>query len=53
MLHRVVASAFKQVEESDYVTFDVGIRIFQGVAHPGLSGEVYNDFKMLVSKKSL
>lgn len=53
MLHGIVARTFEQIEESDYVTFDVGIRIFQGVAHPGLSGEVYNDFKMLFSKKLL
>ena len=38
--HLVVAAAFQDVHEADDVAVDIGMRVFDRVAHAGLGGEV-------------
>ena len=43
MLHVAVAAAFKEIDESDEVGVDVGVGVFERVAHSRLGGEVDDD----------
>ena len=45
MFHFVVPAALENVDKACDVTFDIGIRIGDGVTYTGLGGEVNNDIK--------
>ncbi|KAG1462788.1 hypothetical protein G6F57_013883 [Rhizopus arrhizus] len=40
VLHATVAAQFEHVDEADQVAVDVGVRVFQRIAHAGLRGQV-------------
>jgi hypothetical protein len=52
VLHPAVPAAFKDVDETYQVAVDVGVGIFQGVAHPGLGGQVDHLGKPLGGEQS-
>ena len=43
VLHGVSPAALQHVEEADQVGVNIGARVLDGVAHPGLGGEVHDD----------
>jgi hypothetical protein len=47
MLDAVVAAAFENIDETDHVAVDVGMRILQRVAHAGLGGEIDHALRAL------
>lgn len=51
MLHPAVAAALEDVGEADDVAVDVCVRVLDGVAHPGLGGQVHDTVKALLSKQ--
>ena len=50
MLHTVVAATFKNVRKADDVAVDVSERVFDGVAHAGLGGEVHHALGLVISE---
>ena len=52
VLNTVVAAAFQDVRKADDVAVDIGKRVFNGVTHAGLGGEV-DDSLRLVGGKAL
>ena len=53
MLHFVVAACLKDVVESDEIALNIGIRIGDAVAHPGLGREIDYDSGAVVREKLL
>src|SRR4051812_39871011 len=43
MLHVVAAAAFENIDKTNHIAVDVGMRILKTVAHPGLSSKVDDD----------
>ena len=53
VLDRVVAACLKDVEEADEVALEVGTRVFDGVAHARLGGEVHHDVEAVLHEQAL
>ena len=51
MADALVPAALEHVEVADDVRFDVGARVLDGVAHPGLGGEVDHDAETVVREQ--
>jgi len=53
MLHAMVAAAFQDVAEADQVGVDIGGRVLQRVAHPGLGGQVDHALRLVLAEHPL
>ena len=53
MFYGVVAAAFEDVQEALDIGVDVGVRIFNRVAHAGLRGEIDDAVEAFFSKECL
>ena len=51
MLYVVVATALENVQETDNVAIDIGVRILDRVAHARLCGEVNDLVELLFGKQ--
>jgi len=50
VLDAVVAACFKDVQKTRHVAVDINMRIFDGIAHARLGGEVDHAAKLLASE---
>ncbi|MNR42031.1 hypothetical protein D3C85_1605020 [compost metagenome] len=47
----MAAAAFENVEKATQVAVDIGARVFQRVAHPGLGSQVDHHFGLFAGKQ--
>ena len=45
MLHLETARGLHHVEGADHIAVDIGARVFEAVAHPGLGGEMHDHIR--------
>ncbi len=50
MLNTMMAAPLKDVGETDNIALNIGKRIFDGVAHAGLSSKVHNALRLVTGK---
>ena len=53
MLQRVVAAGLEHIHEPDDVGFDIGMRVFDRVAHAGLRREMHDPLGRGVGKNAI
>ena len=53
MLHRVMAAGFQNVIETNHITFDVSIRIRDGIANTSLRAQIDHNIRMVLLKNTV